>query len=76
MTECGTAELQATSQGKTVKGGVDETGASGNHLSHRGQSLFETAVASVCRLSNSEGRAIGSELRTMPRRGTGPVLVQ
>ena len=40
------------------------------------RSLFETAVASVCRLSNSEGRAIGSELRTMPRRGTGRVLVQ
>ena len=39
-------------------------------------SRSETAVDSVCRLSNSEGRAIGSELRTMPRRGTGRVLVQ
>ena len=31
---------------------------------------FKSSVDSVCRLSNSEGRAIGSELRTMPSRDT------
>ena len=34
-------------------------------------SRFETAVASVCHPSNSERKAIGSELRTMPSCGTG-----
>jgi len=38
-------------------------------------SCFETAVASVSRSSNSERKAIGSELRTMPDRGTGRGLV-
>ena len=33
-------------------------------------SRFETAVASVCRTSNSGRKAIGSELRTMPSRET------
>ncbi len=32
---------------------------------------FKSSVASVCRPSNSERKAIGSELRTMPSRGTG-----
>ena len=32
MTGCGTAELQAMSQGKTARGGADEPAASGNHL--------------------------------------------
>ena len=40
------------------------------------RSRFETAVASVCRPSNSERKAIGSELRTMPSRGTGRGLAQ
>ena len=39
-------------------------------------SRFETAVANVCRASNSERKAIGSELRTMPSRGTGQGLAQ
>ena len=39
-------------------------------------SRFETAVASVCHPSNSERKAIGSELRTMPSRGTGGGLAQ
>ena len=38
-------------------------------------SRFETAVASVCRPSNLERKAIGSELRTMQGRGTGWSLV-
>ena len=40
------------------------------------ESRFETAVASVCRPSNSERKAIGSELRTMPSRSTGRGLAQ
>ena len=39
-------------------------------------SRFETAVDSVFRPSNSEREAIGSELRTMPSRGTGRGLAQ
>ena len=39
-------------------------------------SRFETAAASVFRPSNSERIAIGSELRTVPGRGTGRGLAQ
>jgi len=39
-------------------------------------SRFETAVASVCRASNSERKAIGSALRTMPSRDTERGLAQ
>ena len=39
-------------------------------------SRFETAVAGICRANNSERKAIGSELRTMPSRGTERVLAQ
>ena len=38
-------------------------------------SRFETAVASVSRPSISERKAIGSELRKIPGRGTGRGLV-
>ena len=39
-------------------------------------SCLETAVANVCRASNSERKAIGSALRTMPSRGTERGLAQ
>ena len=39
-------------------------------------SRFETAVASICRANNSERKAIGSELRTIPSRGTERGLAQ
>ena len=39
-------------------------------------SRFDTAAAIVCSRSSSKGKAIGSELRTTPSRGTGRGLPQ
>ena len=71
MTECGTRERQATSQGRTEEADTDR------NLGHQVTtflialgSRFDTTDDIVCRASDSERKAIGFELR-MPSRGTG-----